>query len=687
MINRYFYSLASKLWPELESMSEQRRLVGLGDVLTFLYVLPFTLVGLIWLLKTTDPGVIAEQLPNLALIFFLIILFSQVTYFIIVEIRTDRYGSTDGSLANMILLSGVLLFGASAIWTSVLWSMFRFGLQFRHAHTFGARWSQLRNVNLELASNTLALLIAFIIYERLGGSIPIASLSRQSILPALGMLIIHFILVVLLFLGFVLYHIQIQTSLTHSRDYQPLLTFFALSFGLPYLAHPFAILAAGLYVQNGLGVYLFFLVGLLMVAYLARQLSYAVENSRQRSRQLEQLESLGRAILSAPPDPAVLPDILNQHIPNMFPSGHISIWLAPDQLLYHYPEDWPALPERTWKWVVEQTDPRAVQADAKLPWENQLTARHALVSTPIFDTETNQAIGGICLELRALVSPWDQRSLEGLFPAMQTLAAQIASALHQAELYEQMLAYQNVTQELRLAGKIQASFLPNQFPVIPGWQLAVTLLPARETSGDFFDVIQLSGGRLGILIADVADKGVGPALYMALSRTLLRTYAVEYDAEPEVVFFAANNRLLKDARANLFVTVFYGILDPVSGELIYCNAGHNPPYLVCADNHGSERALGRTGIAMGIDEEATWTQASVTISAGDVLILYTDGIPDAQNCQGMFFDDETIIEVVRSHQGESAHEIQSAILESVQQFAGDEPQFDDITLMVLERDR
>lgn len=298
-----------------------------------------------------------------------------------------------------------------------------------------------------------------------------------------------------------------------------------------------------------------------------------------------------------------------------------------------------------------------------------------------------RAIGGIALELRALAQTWDQDSMENLYPAIQSLAAQIASTLQQTKVYEQSLDFQQISQELRLAGQIQASFLPNNFPSIPGWQLAVTLLPARETSGDFFDVIELSDGRLGILVADVADKGVGSALYMALSRTLIRTYAEEYGAEPEVVFFAANNRLLKDARANLFITIFYGILDPKEGLLTYCNAGHNPPYLIRNSEHETIISLHRTGIAMGIEANSTWTTETVAIDPGDILILYTDGIPDAQDEDGDFFNDEAMIEISRKNSEKFAHEIQSAIIEEVQKFSGNAPQSDDITLMVLMRNK
>jgi sigma-B regulation protein RsbU (phosphoserine phosphatase) len=174
---------------------------------------------------------------------------------------------------------------------------------------------------------------------------------------------------------------------------------------------------------------------------------------------------------------------------------------------------------------------------------------------------------------------------------------------------------------------------------------------------------------------------------MALSRTLIRTYAEEYDADPEIVFFAANNRLLKDARANLFITTFYGILDPSEGILTYCNAGHNPPYLIRDSDQKLVESLTRTGIAMGIEANSTWTTETITINAGDILVLYTDGIPDAQDQDGDFFNDEAIIDIARKNSGRLAHEIQSSIIESVQEFSGTTPQSDDITLMVLVRNK
>ena len=246
--------------------------------------------------------------------------------------------------------------------------------------------------------------------------------------------------------------------------------------------------------------------------------------------------------------------------------------------------------------------------------------------------------------------------------------------------------HQKVAQELALAGEIQASFLPDALPNVAGWQLAATLKPARETSGDFYDFVPLPNGRLGIVVADVVDKGMGAALYMALCRTLIRTYAAEFETQPEQMFSVVNRRILQDTRTNLFVTLFYGILDPTTGGLSYANAGHNPPYLLSAQNGDPVQALRRTGMPLGVLEEATWERGSGQISSGDALVLYTDGIPEAQNGHEEFFSEQRFLEIIQSNRGRSAQDMQDLLLAEVHSFVADAPQLDDITLMVVVRE-
>jgi serine phosphatase RsbU (regulator of sigma subunit) len=246
--------------------------------------------------------------------------------------------------------------------------------------------------------------------------------------------------------------------------------------------------------------------------------------------------------------------------------------------------------------------------------------------------------------------------------------------------------YQKIGQELALAGEIQASFLPDRLPQVAGWQLTATLEPARETSGDFYDFIPLSGGLIGLLVADVTDKGMGAALFMALSRTLIRTYAAEFVARPDLALRAANQRILTDSHTDLFVTVFYGVLDPATGSLTYCNAGHNPPYLLSAHGTSTVQELGRTGMPLGIFEDTTWHQEVAQLSPGDVLVLYTDGIPEAQDRREAFFGQERLLETARANLGRPAQDLHDALIREVCKFVGDAPQFDDITLMVVARD-
>jgi sigma-B regulation protein RsbU (phosphoserine phosphatase) len=269
---------------------------------------------------------------------------------------------------------------------------------------------------------------------------------------------------------------------------------------------------------------------------------------------------------------------------------------------------------------------------------------------------------------------------------VEEVLARVETHLAMRRLRKQLQeANEKMERELALAGEVQASFLPRELPTIPGWQVAVTLKPSRETSGDFYDFNLLPNGRLGILVADVVDKGAGAALFMALSWTLIRTYAAEYPTQPELVLSAVNHRILADTHADQFVTAFYGILDPATGVLVYCNAGHCPSYLVSAQANNEVRALHRTGMALGVVQDVTWAQEYVQLVSGDVLVLYTDGVTEARNAQGAFFGEDRLIESVRADLGHSAQDIQDAIMADIRTFANDAPQSDDIALAVIIR--
>lgn len=240
-------------------------------------------------------------------------------------------------------------------------------------------------------------------------------------------------------------------------------------------------------------------------------------------------------------------------------------------------------------------------------------------------------------------------------------------------------------QELALAGRLQASLMPLTPPPLAGWQITATWRPARETSGDFFDFIALPNGRLGIVIADVVDKGMGAALLMALSRTLIRTYALEFSEQPDLLLKAANQRIITDIGGSLFVTLFYGVLEPSTGRLVYCNAGHPPPYLLHPGGEQGIELLYRTGMPLGIADDAVWGQEVAQIPEKGLLLLYTDGVTDARNQGGELFGEKQVLNSLQAHGGRGARQVQDALLSAVLAFAGSEPQADDITLMVLAR--
>lgn len=403
--------------------------------------------------------------------------------------------------------------------------------------------------------------------------------------------------------------------------------------------------------------------------------------------QAERLERFSRALVDAPPDASTLPELLAEHAPGMFPDCQVQIFLFPKRTLVRHPADGLPVPRPILDWLRTSSKGQYFLPATALPWGGNQAAGEGLVVAPITAGDSSESIGGIYVSRRE-----DAGAIADLLPLVKSLAAQVSSTLQSARIYDQTRAHQKLARESAMAGQIQASFLPADLPTLTGWQVATTLVPASQTSGDFYDFIPLPGGQLGIVIADVSDKGMGAALYMALSRTLIRTYAAEHPTRPDLVLSATSRRILADTHAGLFVTVFYGILNTETGTLTYCNAGHNPPHLLDRQSAKVIQTLAKTGMALGAIEDTTWAQGTVQIEPGQVLVLYTDGITDALNRQGKRFGLERLVELLQAEVGmprrhkHVAMHIQQAVLEEVGHFLDGQPQYDDVTLTILVRE-
>lgn len=243
-----------------------------------------------------------------------------------------------------------------------------------------------------------------------------------------------------------------------------------------------------------------------------------------------------------------------------------------------------------------------------------------------------------------------------------------------------------IAHELDMAARIQADILPAEAPVIPGWELCATLQPAHETSGDFYDFIPLAVHKWGLVVADVTDKGMGAALFMALSSTLIRNYANRFPTLPALTMNAVSERILSDTRGDMFVTAFFGILEPHTGRLTFANAGHPPGYLISQQRGKvSVDNLSITGMALGVDETARWKQKMVRFAPGDYLVLYTDGITEAQNQYGEFYGNNRLLDAALAQIGKPPREMQAAIIDEVNRFVGNVPRQDDIAMVIIRR--
>jgi sigma-B regulation protein RsbU (phosphoserine phosphatase) len=279
------------------------------------------------------------------------------------------------------------------------------------------------------------------------------------------------------------------------------------------------------------------------------------------------------------------------------------------------------------------------------------------------------------------------------------LKARISSSLEKKNLRDiEQLYLKSLERELEIGREIQQGFLPSELPKVDGWEIAAYFKAAREVAGDFYDAFLLSDGNLLCVIGDVCDKGVGAALFMTLFRSLIRVTATSdlscngkelaalTPAERLSHIIPFTNDYIADTHvdANMFATIFIGIFDLQNGALTYMNCGHEPPLWV--KNEGAIIPLLRTGPAVGLIRHANFSVKEIAFERNDLLLTYTDGIPDAVNVDEAHFGKERLLEIVESCDVSPGMLLQE-IEESLHQFIDAASQFDDITLLAIKRER
>jgi sigma-B regulation protein RsbU (phosphoserine phosphatase) len=255
-------------------------------------------------------------------------------------------------------------------------------------------------------------------------------------------------------------------------------------------------------------------------------------------------------------------------------------------------------------------------------------------------------------------------------------------SIENARLFKEAIEKQRMEDELNIASEIQQGLLPEKLPSIPGFDIAALTIPSKEVGGDYYDVIMREKGEYILAIGDVSGKGMPAALLMANVQAALRALS------PLCISISETTGRINDITcANIrggtrFITFFSGILDPQTRQFRYTNAGHNPPYLLHKD--GTVGELEEGGLILGVFKTTTpYVESSITISSGDILVMYTDGVSEAMDQHGEQFTEERLQSILKDSSGLSAKEIIQSIQKALESHTKGFAQSDDITMLVL----
>lgn len=299
------------------------------------------------------------------------------------------------------------------------------------------------------------------------------------------------------------------------------------------------------------------------------------------------------------------------------------------------------------------------------------------ITVPVIVNE--RAIGALNLESDRL-SAYTQDDIE----VLQFFADAAAISIEKAMLHKQLLEQELINKQLETAREVQSRLLPGSAPNLSGYDIAGKCISADEIGGDYFDFISLSENRLGLAVADVSGHGIPSALVMTAFRALLRTN-VCCRLKPGEIANTINQLLPEFTGNNHFVTVLYAILDTPSGDLTYISCGHPPPLILRAD--GQVEKLDQSNTALGIFQDLHYTEANTHLNTGDILVLYTDGVVELMNQSNESFGVPRLVQVIRENQQRSAAELIDKVIEAVQAFSGSYGYLDDLTLVIVRRER
>ncbi len=293
--------------------------------------------------------------------------------------------------------------------------------------------------------------------------------------------------------------------------------------------------------------------------------------------------------------------------------------------------------------------------------------------------------GKVMGALQAINTQYAENDKSEILSLFEALANQAAISITNARLKEEQVKQELMQRELQLAETIQSGFWPKSTPEIAGFSIAGTSLPAAKVGGDYYDFIAIPNtNKYAFVVADVSGKGVPAALLMATVRAVLRAES-EHNQAADQVIQKVNKAIFRDSPPDKFITMFYAELDPDSGTITCVNAGHNPPYVIDASGENLEM-LTDGGVMLGVLPEMFYQSKTLKLEKGQTLTIFSDGITEARNADGEFYEEERFEKWLKENANLSAKEMLEKLMATVLEFQGNAPQFDDITAIMIKAD-